>query len=243
MHEANTSIKKFLSLSILSSSQLVIIVFFLYILWKCIYDSFYSKSISVTFSILHKTRMHSSRMCTPCCSSCWGGGEPGQFPLGCDLDQIPLNFPIGCGPGPDPPQLPPWLWAWTRSPSTSPLGCGLETPQDQAPPPLETRHSPGIRHPSPHGQNSWHTLLKILPCPKLRLRAVIKKDDEHYFPSSEIVASAEFLMHLLCLSLVHWTYFSFLTSKWPLLKLESMPTYFSVPITNLIQSAKNKTKQ
>ena len=41
----------------------------------------------------------------------------------------PLNFPIGCGPGPDPPQLPPWLWAWTRSPSTSPLGVGLETPQ------------------------------------------------------------------------------------------------------------------
>ena len=24
----------------------------------------------------------------------------------------PLNFPLGCGPGPDPPQLPPWLWAW-----------------------------------------------------------------------------------------------------------------------------------
>ena len=27
---------------------------------------------------------------------------------------------------------------------------------------------------SPCGQNCWHTLLKILPCPKLRLRAVIK---------------------------------------------------------------------
>ena len=26
--------------------------------------------------------------------------------------------------------------------------------------------------PPPCGQNSWHTLLKILPCPKLRLRAV-----------------------------------------------------------------------
>ena len=42
------------------------------------------------------------------------------------LDQIPLNFPLGCGPGPDPPQLPPWVWAWTRSPSTSPLGVGLD---------------------------------------------------------------------------------------------------------------------
>ena len=55
---------------------------------------------------------------------------------------------IGCEPGPDPPQLPPWLWAW-RPPLP-----------DQAPP-------------LPGGQNSWHTLLKILPCPKLRLRAVI----------------------------------------------------------------------
>ena len=30
-----------------------------------------------------------------------------------------------------------------------------------------------VRHSPPCGQNSWHTLLKILPCPKLRLRAVI----------------------------------------------------------------------
>ena len=28
------------------------------------------------------------------------------------LDQIPLNFPLGCGLGSDPPQFPPWLWAW-----------------------------------------------------------------------------------------------------------------------------------
>ena len=79
----------------------------------------------------------------------------------------------GCGPGPDPPQLPPWVWAWTRSPSASPLGVGLETPletwkacwnqtpQDQAlplgPGPPETRHipkdqappAPGTRHPPP----------------------------------------------------------------------------------------------
>ena len=55
--------------------------------------------------------------------------------------QIPLNFPLGCGTGSDPPltfplgvgldQIPlnfPLDWAWTRSPSTSPLGVGLETP-------------------------------------------------------------------------------------------------------------------
>ena len=29
------------------------------------------------------------------------------------LDQIPFNFPLGCGPGRDPPQFPPWVWAWT----------------------------------------------------------------------------------------------------------------------------------
>ena len=23
---------------------------------------------------------------------------------------IPLNFPLGCGHGPDPPHLPPWVW-------------------------------------------------------------------------------------------------------------------------------------
>ena len=37
---------------------------------------------------------------------------PLNFPLGVGLDQIPLSFPLGCGPGLDPPQLPPWVWAW-----------------------------------------------------------------------------------------------------------------------------------
>ena len=34
------------------------------------------------------------------------------LPGGVGLDLIPLNFPLGCGPGPDPPQFPPWVWAW-----------------------------------------------------------------------------------------------------------------------------------
>ena len=55
--------------------------------------------------------------------------SPSTSPLGVGLDQIPLNFPLGYGPGPDPsqlppfvlawrppwpdpPQLPPWVWAW-----------------------------------------------------------------------------------------------------------------------------------
>ena len=42
------------------------------------------------------------------------------------LDLIPLNFPLGCGPGSDPPQFPPWVWAWIWSPSISPLGVDLD---------------------------------------------------------------------------------------------------------------------
>ena len=40
------------------------------------------------------------------------GQIPLNFPLGAGLDQIPYNLLLGCGPGPDPPQLPPWVWAW-----------------------------------------------------------------------------------------------------------------------------------
>ena len=42
------------------------------------------------------------------------------------LDLIPLNFPLQCGPGSDPPQFPPWVCTWIRSPSISPLGVGLD---------------------------------------------------------------------------------------------------------------------
>ena len=39
-------------------------------------------------------------MYQPIIDVCWWG------------DLIPLNFPLGCGPGSDPPQFPPWVWAW-----------------------------------------------------------------------------------------------------------------------------------
>ena len=32
----------------------------------------------------------------------------------------------GSGPGPDPPEFPPWMLAWTWSPWISPLGVGLD---------------------------------------------------------------------------------------------------------------------
>ena len=55
-------------------------------------------------------------------------------------------------------QAPPWVWAWKPA-----RHAGI-------PPWRSARHA-GIP-PHPCVQNSWHTLLKILPCPKLRLRAV-----------------------------------------------------------------------
>ena len=64
--------------------------------------------------------MHSSSMRTARSSS-RGGGSPHTPKQAPPLEQTP------------PPQLPPWLWAWTRSPSTSPLGVGLETPQPDPP--------------------------------------------------------------------------------------------------------------
>ena len=91
---------------------------------------------------LLQTRMHSSRMRTARSSSRQGGGSP---------------------PGTPPEQAP-----GTRHPP------GAGTPLEPGTP--RTRHPPGPGTPPdqapPRGQNSWHTLLKIWPCPKLRLRAV-----------------------------------------------------------------------
>ena len=60
-------------------------------------------------SLKYERRMHSSRMRTARSSSRHKGG----------LHTTP-------SPWPDLPQLPPWVWAWTRSLSTSPLGVGLD---------------------------------------------------------------------------------------------------------------------
>ena len=104
------------------------------------------------------TRMHSSRMRTARSSSRRGGGLyliPLNFPLGCGPGPDPLNFPLGCGPGSDPPQFSPWVWAWTWSPSISPLGVGLNLItlnfplgcEPGAPPPQDQTPLPGSRHP------------------------------------------------------------------------------------------------
>ena len=75
--------------------------------------------------------MRTGRSLTVCQSLLLGRGgawiwSPSISPLGVGLDLIPLNSPLGCGPGSDPPQFPPWVWVWIWSPSIPPLGVGLD---------------------------------------------------------------------------------------------------------------------
>ena len=109
-----------------------------------------------------------------CLSACWdtppgcGPGDPLYGP------GDPSTSPLGVGLEPSWPD-----------PSTSPLGVDLETCKacwDTTPlcckacwdttcnACWDTTTTP----PTPRGQNSWHTLLKILPCPKLRLQVVTR---------------------------------------------------------------------
>ena len=103
-----------------------------------------------------RTARSSSRRGGVCLSACWNrhppGCRPGDLPVWSwrPPSQIPLNFPLGCGPGdppwPDPLNFPLGSWPgdppWPdplnfllgcgpgdppRSPSTSTLGVGLET--------------------------------------------------------------------------------------------------------------------
>ena len=149
-------------------------------------------------------------MRTTRCRSRRGGGDwgcswsPWISPLDVGLDLIPLNFPLGCWPGSDPPQFPPWVWAWIWSPSISPLGVGLDLIPLNFP--LGCGPGGGVSfaggllcrgvsfaggspwqgvslaggYSSMHWSRppplwtEWQTGAKILPCPKLRLREVTK---------------------------------------------------------------------
>ena len=123
---------------------------------------------------MHSSRMHTSHSI----SHLLGGGDkhpklppwvwtwtrsPSTSPLAVGLDQIPLNFPLGCGSGPDSPQLP--------------LGCGPGDPhgtrdQEQIPRRTRSRHPPGPGADTPQDQEQTYTpsvnrtLLKILPWPQ-----------------------------------------------------------------------------
>ena len=90
--------------------------------------------------------------------------------------------PLGLDtPQADSPQFPPWLWAWTRSPSTSPLAMGLDQillhfplrcvswrPAARRVGGLTAMHA-GMA--PQFGQT--HACKHFLPCPKLRFRAAI----------------------------------------------------------------------
>ena len=118
-----------------------------------------SESVSESGNALAKIsskRMHSSRMRTVRNSSRmlggWGVGDPPQLPpwlwawtgspstshLAVGLDLIPLNFPLGCGPGACP--------HWTDR-LNFPLGCGpgnLQGMLGYTPPPRPAARHAGI---------------------------------------------------------------------------------------------------
>ena len=99
--------------------------------------------------------MHSSRMRTARSSSCRGGGSPPGTPW----DQTPTDQAHS------PPGTRP---LWTRHPSQTRPPLGPPPPGPGTPTPLE----PGIpQHQAPPVDR--YTPVNILPCPKVRLRAVI----------------------------------------------------------------------
>ena len=105
--------------------------------------------------------MHFSRMRTARSSSrpgggpdplhfplgCWPGPDPPQFPsLDVGLDLIPLNFPLGCGPGSDLPQFPLGCGPGSDPPQFPPWVWAWRHPPDQIPPLSKHPPSPS-RHP------------------------------------------------------------------------------------------------
>ena len=132
----------------------------------------FSLSVFTEFTEIsdNKTRMHSSRICTArrncrfSCNTCppLPYTPPSMHPLPC----MPpcLAHPLPC--------MPPCLaHPLPCMPHASHTNCHTH-PTTHAPPSPHTPGMPPLPHTSPCGQNSWHTLVKTLPCPKLRFRAV-----------------------------------------------------------------------
>ena len=112
--------------------------------------------------------MHSSRMRTVRNSShLRGGGSPCPPRAGTPHNQ---GDPLGPGrpPWADPPQLPPWLWAWTGSPSTSPLAVGLDLIPLNFPLECQPGGPPGqipLNFPLGCGPGNLHSMLGYPPTP------------------------------------------------------------------------------
>ena len=75
--------------------------------------------------------------------------SPWICPLGVDLDLIPLNLLIGCGPESDPPQVPPWVWAWGGGRESSP------DPQEQTPAGADPSRSRSPAKQTPQSRPPW----------------------------------------------------------------------------------------
>ena len=111
------------------------------------------------------TRMHSSRIVTACGSSRPYRGLRGlpQCMLGythpttprCGPGDLSLGVGLETPPPGQTPQLPPWVWAWRPPPRPAARHAGIPPARHTGIPPLNRM-----------------TGAEILPCPKLRLRAV-----------------------------------------------------------------------
>ena len=171
--------------------------------------------------------MHSSRMHTTHSSSRLLGGLP-QCMLGCP-PWVWAWRPPRCGPGTPPPG---------QTPQLPPLGVGMETckPCSDTTTPWYLqgmlgyylqcmlgyhphRYLKGMlgNNPTPCGQNSWHMILKILPCPKLCLRESVGKIKWQWWRRTSTVSD------LILPSLDH----GFITSGIISSALRSSPSFFS----------------
>ena len=121
---------------------------------------------------MHSSRIRTARSLTDHISWCQaglcGGMHATHAPRAC-MPPLAMLSPLPMPRMPPSHACPPPTGHAYPLPHMPP---GHAHPQPCTPPPA--MHAPLPCMPPPHGQNSCHTLLKILPCPKLRLREVIK---------------------------------------------------------------------
>ena len=129
-----------LLINIMISILLFLCKYFIILQWVTMFSN--DKQNVFSFLKFLKTRMHSSRMCTACSSSCllWG-----VYLITCWDTHIPgvgLETPSGCRPGDPPPgvglESPPPRCGSGDSPGQTPNlppGCGPGDPPGQTPQP------------------------------------------------------------------------------------------------------------
>ena len=112
----------------------------------------------------------------------WGGVHTTHAPLCHACPPFTMHVPLHHTCPPFATHAPPFAMhpPLPCTPSLSPcMPPGMHTPQEQPcmPPPEQPHtHPPGSNHARPLLWTEWQTGVKILPCPKLRLRAVNMKE-------------------------------------------------------------------